>query len=135
MGEPITSPGLHIISCHVMQSGWSVTFSEYADPTARFPWLLCDSHDEVLKILQWGHISGPDLDEHHRNIARWGIGGGSLRLTSRERHQLIARGHGWPWNGYELRRMKEAGCYPPVRLTSAQEENFHRKRATNRGAV
>jgi hypothetical protein len=129
MGEPIAPPGTHIISCHVMQRDWSVTFSESADPTAKFPWLLCDSHDDVLKILQWGHTSGPDLDEHHRNMKRWGVGGGRLQLSTIERLQLIARGRGWPWNGYELKRMKEAGMYPPQRLTPALEAEYHRRAA------
>lgn len=128
MGGPITSPGLHIVSCHVMEREWSVTFYDLASKMHIGPWLLCDSAEEVMKILTWGHIYGSDLDEHHRNIARWGVGGGTLRLTSRERHQLIARGHGWPWNGYELRKMKEAGRYPPRRLTFAQEAAYRRNR-------
>jgi hypothetical protein len=38
-----------------------------------------------------------------------------LNLTDRQLAALIERGHGWPWNGYELRLMKEAGKYPPAR--------------------
>ncbi len=29
---------------------------------------------------------------------------------------LIDRCKGWPWNGYELRTMKQAEKYPPKRL-------------------
>jgi hypothetical protein len=39
-----------------------------------------------------------------------------LDLTERQLAALIERGRGWPWNGYELRLMKEAGKYPPKGL-------------------
>jgi hypothetical protein len=73
-----------------------------------------------------GHITPEDLAEHHRNMARWGVGGEWLHLSSREGYQLIARGQGWPWTGYELRKMKEAGRYPPQPLTMAQEAAYIR---------
>jgi len=38
------------------------------------------------------------------------------QLTDRQLAQLIERGEGWPWTGYELRKMKQAGKYPPRRL-------------------
>jgi len=38
-------------------------------------------------------------------------------LTHRQLAQLIERGKGWPWNGYELRAMKQADKYPPQRLS------------------
>ena len=112
-----------------MERDWSVTFTDTDHKTRIGPWLLCDSHDEVLRILTWGHISGRELDEHHRNIRRWGVGGGTLHLSSRERFQLIAKGQGWPWNGYELGKMKAAGKYPPQRLTLAQVEAYQRNHA------
>lgn len=31
-----------------------------------------------------------------------------LKLCDRQLAQLIERGEAWPWNGYELRKMKEA---------------------------
>ena len=107
-----------------MQRDWAVHFIDSDYRTRIGPWLLCDSHEDVLKILHWGHIAPEDLAEHYRNIARWGVGGGWLHLSSRERHQLIARGHGWPWTGYELLKMKERGCCPPQRLTMAQEAAY-----------
>jgi hypothetical protein len=112
-----------------MQSEWAVHFMESDGQTRIGPWLLCDSHDEVLRILRWGHITPEDLAEHHRSITQWGVGGGSLHLSSRERHQLIARGQGWPWNAYELRRMKEAGRYPPQPLSLAEEAAYVRSHA------
>jgi hypothetical protein len=121
-------PRPHTIHCNVQKKDWSVTFTEADYKTSIGPWLICDSHEEVLKVLVWGHISGPDLDKHYRNMERWGVGGGDLHLTSRERHQLIERRRGWPWNGYELLKMKAAGNYPPQRLTAAQEERFLRNR-------
>ncbi len=117
----------HKVMCHVMSSHWSVTFADYEAQTPIGPWVICDTHEEVVKILLWGHIS--DLDEHYRNIDRWGVGGGLLHLTTKQRHQLIARRQGWPWNGYELQKMKEAGRYPPQRLTPAQEERFLKSRS------
>lgn len=39
-----------------------------------------------------------------------------VMLSDRQFAQLIKRGEGWLWNGYELRKMKEAGKYPPERL-------------------
>lgn len=66
-----------------------------------------------------------DLEEYWRNIERWGFDTTRLRLASRERHQLIARGQGWPWNGHELRRMKTAGRYPPG------ASRHHKKRHTD----
>jgi hypothetical protein len=39
-----------------------------------------------------------------------------LNLTDQQLAALIQRGRGWPWNGYELRLMKEAGKYPLQRL-------------------
>jgi hypothetical protein len=129
MGEPPPAPGVYVVSCHVMERDWSLTFYDIESKAHIGPWLLCDSSEEVVKILNWGHIAPQELEEHYRNIARWGIGGGNLRLSSRERHQLIARGHGWPWNGYELRKMKEAGRYPPQPLTLAQEAVYHRSHA------
>jgi hypothetical protein len=112
-----------------MASDWAVHFIDTDYRTRIGPWLLCDSAEKVMKILEWGQITPEDLAEHHRNIARWGVGGGTLHLSSRERHQLIVRGHGWPWTGYELRRMKDVGKYPPQRLTLAQMEAYERTHA------
>jgi hypothetical protein len=41
---------------------------------------------------------------------------------------LKARRVGWPWNGYELKKMKQAGTYPPTPLTQTQEEAFLKRR-------
>jgi hypothetical protein len=64
-----------------------------------------------------------DLSTHHNACQ-----GEGFKLTTKQRHQLRARGIGWPWNGYELRKMKEAGTYPPRPLTQTQEEAFLRRR-------
>jgi hypothetical protein len=120
----------HKIRCHVLhRDDWSVTFTEADCCTSIGPWLLCDSAEDVEKILNWGRATLDDLTEHRRNIRRWGVGGAMLHLTSRERHQLIVRGQGWPWNGDELRQMKAAGKYPPQRLTLEQETAYFRSRA------
>lgn len=80
------------------------------------PWLLLDSHDEVRDILRWCNATETELAEHETNIRRWGSSTVALWLTERQFAQLIDRGKGWPWNGYELRKMKMAGTYPPRRL-------------------
>jgi hypothetical protein len=38
--------------------------------------------------------------------------------------QQIERGRGWPWNGYELRLMKDAGKYPPPAWSPASSKNI-----------
>jgi hypothetical protein len=120
--------GPHTIYCHVAESDWAVHFMDTDEKTRIGPWLLCENHAEVVKILRWGHMTDDELDQHHINMRRWGVGGGKLHLSSRERHQLIDRGRGWTWTGYELLKMKKAGTYPPQRLTDAQSEAFARSR-------
>jgi hypothetical protein len=39
-----------------------------------------------------------------------------LFLSDKQLGELIERGKGWPWTGYELKQMKEAGRYPPKPL-------------------
>ena len=56
--------------------------------------------------------------EHESSIRRWGVSSAVLNLTDRQLAALIERGRGWPWNGYEVRLMKEARKYPPARLTT-----------------
>jgi hypothetical protein len=96
--------------------------------TVEFPWLIYDTEDEVLALLRWGNASESDIEESIRDFKRWSVGGGTLHLTGKQWHQLRARRVGWPWNGYELQRMKDAGTYPPVPLTAGQEEEFMRRR-------
>jgi hypothetical protein len=50
-------------------------------------------------------------------------------LTDAKLAALIKRAEGWSWNGYELRQMKEAGKYPPERLTLANIRRATSKRA------
>jgi hypothetical protein len=69
-------------------------------------------------ILRWGNIIAEELAEHESSIRRWGVSSAVLHLTDRQLAALIERGLGWPWNGYELRSMKEAGKYPPQRLVA-----------------
>jgi len=44
---------------------------------------------------------------------RWGLSSPVLDLPFRKVAALIERGKGWPWNGYELKKMKPVGKYPP----------------------
>jgi hypothetical protein len=104
------------VLCNVMIRDWSVNFIGPDGKTGIGPWLLLDSHDEVRAILSWGNITADEMAGHENNIRRWGVSSAVLNLTDRQLAALIERGRGWPWNGYELRLMKEAGRYPPRRL-------------------
>ena len=98
---------------NVMASGWSVHFIGPDGRSRIGPWLLCDSHDEVRGILKWGEASAEEMAEHERSIRGWGASSVVLDLPDAKVAALIARGKGWPWNGYELGLMKAAGKYPP----------------------
>lgn len=102
---------------NVMASDWAVHFIGSDGRTRIGPWLLLDSHDEVRAILRWGNVSAAELEEHESSIRRWNVSSVSLDLTERQMAALIERGRCWPWNGHELGLMKQAGKYPPARLT------------------
>lgn len=87
-----------------MQNGWSLTFTDTDGKTRIGPWLLCDSHAEVVKILRWGNITDDDLDKHHYDLRRWGIAGGKLHLSSRQRQLLIVRGQDGPGTATSSKR-------------------------------
>jgi hypothetical protein len=76
------------------------------------PWLLLDTNNEVLAILSWGNPSDEEMAQHERGMRQWSVSSVALNLTVRQLDGLIQRGRDWPWNGYELRKMKEAGRYP-----------------------
>ena len=107
-----------LVSVLVVQE-WSVTFVR-TDTNIRIgPWLLFDTHDEVRTILAWGEPSSEEMEEHEDSIRRWSVSGVVWWLTEAKLAQLIERGRGWPWTGYELRKMKAAGKYPPTRRLSS----------------
>ena len=99
-----------------MSSNWAVHFIGPDGRTRVGPWLLHDDHDNVRKLLSWGNTTAEEMEEHERNIQRWGFSTVVWHLDDRKLAQLIERGRGWPWNGYELKKMKEAGQYPPQAL-------------------
>jgi hypothetical protein len=72
-------------------------------------------------MLRWGNITEEELAEHESSIRRWGVSSAVLHLTDRQLAELIERGRGWPWNGYELGLIKKAGKYPPQRLTARKQ--------------
>jgi hypothetical protein len=109
------------VLCNVMRSDWSVHFIAPDGRTRIGPWLLLDSHDEVSAILRWGNITDQELAEHESSIRRWGVSSAVLNLTDGQLAALIERARGWPWNGYELRLMKQAGKYPPARLSATRK--------------
>ena len=108
---------MHRVLVNVASSDWAVHFIGPDGQTRIGPWLLHNSHEEVLKILEWCGISEEGLADHHSAIRRWGFNSAVVWLADAKLAALIKRGEGWPWNGYELKRMKEAGKYPPERLT------------------
>jgi hypothetical protein len=108
---------MHRVLVNVASSDWAVHFIAPDGKTRIGPWLLHEHHDQVLKILVWCGISDEELAEHHSSIRRWGCSSAVVMLTDAKLAALIQRGHGWPWNGYELKQLKEAGKYPPQRLT------------------
>jgi hypothetical protein len=107
---------------NIQSSEWSVHFIAPDGKTRVGPWLLHDTHEEVLAILKWGNITPRELAEHMSSIRRWGCSSAHLELTERQYVALIERGRGWPWNGYELGLMKKAGRYPPKRLVPANQK-------------
>jgi hypothetical protein len=104
------------VLCNVMESDWAVHFIAPDGKTRIGPWLLLDSHDEVRAILRWGNISAEEMEQHEKSIRCWGSNSAVLELSDAQLAGLIERGRGWPWNGYELRLMKQAGRYPPKPL-------------------
>jgi hypothetical protein len=103
---------------NVMSSDWSVHFIGPDGRTRIGPWLLLDTHDAVRAILRWGNVSAEEMEEHERSMRCWGVSSVALELSERQLAALIERGRAWPWNGYQLRLMKEAGKYPPARFTA-----------------
>jgi hypothetical protein len=102
------------VLCNVMESDWAVHFIAPNGKTRIGPWLLLDSHNEVRAILRWG-TSRPKRWSNTRRI--FAVGAPAvLELSDAQLAGLIERGRGWPWNGYELRLMKQAGRYPPKPL-------------------
>jgi hypothetical protein len=75
-----------------------------------------ESAEEVRAILLCGNASPQELADHEHDILRWGTSCVALNLTDAQLAALIERGPGWPWNGYQLRQMKQAGAYPPARV-------------------
>jgi hypothetical protein len=105
----------HRVLVNVAEQDWAVHFIGPDGRSRVGPWLLHDSHEEVLRILAWCDISEEELAEHHAAIRRWGCSSAVVMLTDAKLTALIERGRGWPWDGYQLRLMKAAGRYPPAR--------------------
>lgn len=63
------------------------------------------------QALEFAQALGPEeeLAEHKDCIRRCGFSSAEVILTDGKRAQLLCRAIGWPWNGYELKQLKEAG--------------------------
>jgi hypothetical protein len=102
---------------NVSKDDWATHFIGPDGKTRVGPWLLHDTHEEVLKILRWGDVTPEELAEHESSLRKWGCSSIVLMLTDAKLKALIERGRGRPWNGYKLRLMKKAGKYPPQRIS------------------
>ena|ERR1700733_6696010 len=102
------------VLCNVMESDWAVHFIAPDGKTRIGPWLLLDSHDEVVTVCAGGTSRPEEMEQHEKSIRCWGSNSAVLELTDIQLAALIDRGR--PWNGYELRLMKQAGRYPPKPL-------------------
>jgi hypothetical protein len=107
------------VTVHVASSSWCVHFVITTTQTPIGPWLLFDSSDEIrAKVFAWGNVTTGQLAQYEIDLRRWGIGNVHMNLTDQQLHTLVERKRGWPWNGYELIKMKDAGKYPPARFTT-----------------
>jgi len=111
---------MHRVLVNIALNDWTVHFIGPDGKTRISPWLLHDSHEEVLEILRWFEITEEELAEHHSAMKRWGCSSAVAWLSDDKLAALIRRGEGWPWNGYELRQMKAAGKYPPALLRAVR---------------
>jgi hypothetical protein len=126
------------ITVHIASKEWCVHFVVTATQIPVGPWLLFDSNDEIkAKVFTWGQVAEEDLAQYEIDLRRWGIGSVHIQLTDKQLSDLVARERGWPWNGYELRLMKEAGKYPPQRLKATpyaeRIKSSHRNRIGEEG--
>ena len=79
------------------------------------PWILIDEA-MAREILSWGSTTQEAIAEFEENMGKYSFSSVWLELSDRQHAALVERGRGWPWNGYQLRKMKERGEYPPKRL-------------------
>jgi hypothetical protein len=107
------------VTVHVASSAWCVHFVITITQIPLEPWLLFGSSDEIkAKVFTWGDVSAEQIQQYETDLRRWGIGNVHMLLTDQQLHSLAERKRGWPWNGYELIQMRNAGQYPPKRLLS-----------------
>jgi hypothetical protein len=111
------------VTAHIASSGWCVHFVITATQNPIGPWLLFDSSDEIReKVFVWGNVSAAELQQYEIDLRRWGMGTVHMELTDSQLAALAERERGWPWNGYELIQMRNAGKYPPKRLLAHKED-------------
>jgi hypothetical protein len=106
-------PPRHRVLVNVAERDWAVHFIGPDGRTRIGPWLLLENDAAVVKILRWCGASDEDVEDYHCDMHRWGHSSVDINLSDSKLAALVARGRGWPWNGYELLQMKEAGRYPP----------------------
>jgi hypothetical protein len=110
------------MTVHIASSEWCVHFVITITQIPIGPWLLFDSSDEIkAKVFTWGHVTAQQIEQYEIDLRRWGVGSVNVLLTDQQLRTLAERKRGWPWNGYELIQMKNAGKYPPVRLLPAKK--------------
>jgi hypothetical protein len=72
---------MHRVLVNVASSDWAVHFIGPDGKTRIGPWLLHDSHEDVLKIFEWCGITEEVLAEHHSAIRRWGCSSSVVWLS------------------------------------------------------
>lgn len=118
---PNCTPRPHRILFNVFKNDWCVHFVEGQHGIG--PWLLCDAREQVEGIIAWGHAAAEDVRVFWDDLTHCGFSSVALHLSDAERAALIKRGRGWPWNGFELLKMKAEGKYPPTRLATASRDD------------
>jgi hypothetical protein len=83
------------------------------------PWLLFESSEEIkTKVFRWGSVTDEEMKQYEIDLRRWGNEGVHM-LLSNQHYGSWPSARGWPWNGYELIRLRKAGKYPPQRSAPA----------------
>ena len=104
-------------------------FSDATEPSSFTLWVLFETYAEVDAALDWLGAPSGKAQLQACFDRQWSHGSAEFELTPEKFATLRRRAEGWPWNGYELQKMREQGKYPPKRLTPAQERSFlERKR-------
>jgi hypothetical protein len=82
--------------------------------------------DDVCLGTPYSNSPGPITASFPRS-ATSGVSFLAVLLDDQQYSFPLERGKAWPWNGYELKRMKQAGRYPAAvrKAPSEQQEGLY----------